>query len=113
VVRRGLTDNGSAERSAGFARLCASAGPRYLRTRPYTARTNGKAERFIQTLLREWAYRRTYLTSRQRTEALPIRVYYYNSERGHGALHGRLPISCLMTPDNPWQFTPRAARSSR
>lgn len=99
-VRRVLTDNGSAYRSARFARLCASAGLRHLRTRPYTPRTNGKAERFIQTLLREWAYRRTYPTSRQRTEALPIWLYYYNWERGHGALHGRPPISCLMAPDN-------------
>ena len=99
-VRRVLTDNGSAYRSARFARLCASVGLRHLRTRPYTPRTNGKAERFIQTLLREWAYRRTYPTSRQRTEALPIWLYYYNWERGHGALHGRPPIACLMAPDN-------------
>lgn len=99
-VRRVLTDNGSAYRSARFARLCSSAGLRHLRTRPYTPRTNGKAERFIQTLLREWAYRRAYPSSRHRTEALPAWLYYYNWERGHGALHGRPPMSCLVAPNN-------------
>jgi transposase InsO family protein len=99
-VRRVLTDNGPAYRSARFARLCGSTGLRHLRTRPYTPRTNGKAERFIQTLLREWAYRRAYPSSQQRTEALPAWLYYYNWERGHGALHGRPPRSCLMAPNN-------------
>jgi len=99
-VRRVLTDNGSAYRSARFAQLCRSGNLRHLRTRPYTPRTNGKAERFIQTLLREWAYRRAYPSSRQRTEALPIWLYYYNWERGHGALHGRPPFSCLVAPNN-------------
>jgi transposase InsO family protein len=83
-----------------FARLCRSLGVRHLRTRPYTPRTNGKAERFIQTLLREWAYRRAYPSSRHRTEALPVWLYYYNWERGHGALHGRPPISALVAPNN-------------
>ena len=99
-VRRVLTDNGSGYVSARFARLCRSAGVRHLRTRPYTPRTNGKAERFIQTLLREWAYRRAYPTSSHRTEALPAWLYYYNWERGHGALHGRPPITCLVAPNN-------------
>jgi transposase InsO family protein len=99
-VRRVLTDNGSGYVAARFARLCRSAGVRHLRTRPYTPRTNGKAERFIQTLLREWAYRRAYPSSRQRTEALPAWLYYYNWERGHGALHGRPPMSCLVAPNN-------------
>jgi transposase InsO family protein len=67
---------------------------------PNTPRTNGKAERFIQTLLREWAYRRPYPSSRQRTEALPAWLYYYNWARGHGALHGRPPITCLVAPNN-------------
>jgi len=98
-VRRVLTDNGSGYVSARFARLCHSAGMRHLRTRPYTPRTNGKAERFIQTLLREWAYRRAYPSSRHRTEALPAWLYYYNWERGHGALHGRPPMSRLVAPD--------------
>jgi transposase InsO family protein len=99
-VRRVMTDNGSGYVSARFARLCRSAGMRHRRTRPYTPRTNGKAERFIQTLLREWAYRRAYPSSRQRTEALPAWLYYYNWERGHGALHGRPPISRLLAPNN-------------
>jgi len=99
-VRRVLTDNGSGYVSTRFARLCRSLGVRHLRTRPYTPRTNGKAERFIQTLLREWAYRRAYPSSRHRTEALPVWLYYYNWERGHGALHGRPPISALVAPNN-------------
>ena len=99
-VRRVLTDNGSGYVSDRFARLCRSTGVRHLRTRPYTPRTNGKAERFIQTLLREWAYRRAYPSSRQRTEALPAWLYYYNWARGHGALHGRPPITCLVAPNN-------------
>lgn len=99
-VRRILTDNGSGYRADRFARLCRSAGLQHRRTRPYTPRTNGKAERFIQTLLREWAYRRAYPSSRQRTEALPAWLYYYNWERGHGALHGRPPITRLAAPNN-------------
>lgn len=99
-VRRVLTDNGAGYVSDRFARLCRSAGLRHRRTRPYTPRTNGKAERFIQTLLREWAYRRAYPSSRQRTEALPAWLYYYNWERAHGALHGRPPMSCLVTQNN-------------
>jgi transposase InsO family protein len=99
-VRRVLTDNGSGYVSDRFARLCRSASLQHRRTRPYTPRTNGKAERFIQTLLREWAYRRAYPNSRHRTEALPAWLYYYNWERGHGALHGRPPISSLVAPNN-------------
>ena len=99
-VRRVLTDNGAGYLSDRFARLCRSTGVRPLRTRPYTPRTNGKAERFIQTLLREWAYRRPYPSSRQRTEALPAWLYYYNWARPHGALHSRPPITCLAAPNN-------------
>jgi transposase InsO family protein len=99
-VHRVLSDNGPGYRSDRFARLCRSAGVRHLFTRPYTPRTNGKAERFIQTLLREWVYRRAYPSSRQRTEALPPWLYYYNWARGHGAHHGRPPISRLVDPNN-------------
>ena len=99
-VRRILSDNGTGYRSLRFARLCRSAGLRHLRTRPYTPRTNGKAERFIQTLLREWAYRRAYPSSRQRSDALPAWLHYYNWARGHGAHQGRPPISRLMAPNN-------------
>jgi transposase InsO family protein len=99
-VQRVMTDNGPNYICDRFARLCRSAGLRHLRIRPYTPRTNGKAERFIQTLLREWAYHRAYPTSRQRTDALPAWLYYYNSCRGHGALRGRPPISFLVAPNN-------------
>jgi transposase InsO family protein len=99
-VRRVLTDNGAGYVSDRFARLCRSAGVRHLRTRPYPPRTNGKAERFIQTLLREWAYRRAYPNSRQRTEALPAWLYSYNWARPHGALHGRPPRTSLAAPNN-------------
>lgn len=99
-VRRLLSDNGTGYRSRHFARLCRSAGVRHLRTRPYTPRTNGKAERFIQTLLREWAYRRPYPSSRQRTDALPAWLHYYNWARGHGAHQGRPPISRLVASNN-------------
>jgi transposase InsO family protein len=99
-VRRLLTDNGNGYISTRFARLCRSAGVQHRRTRPYTPRTNGKAERFIQTLLREWAYRRAYATSGQRRDALPAWLYYYNWQRGHGALHGQAPITALAATDN-------------
>jgi transposase InsO family protein len=99
-VRRVLTDNGAGYISGRFARLCRSAGLGHRRTRPYTPRTNGKAERFIQTLLREWAYRRPYATSRHRADALPAWLYYYNHCRGHGALRGRPPISFLAPENN-------------
>ena len=98
-VQRILSDNGSGYISARFARLCRSAGLRHRRTRPYTPRTNGKAERFIQTLLREWAYRRAYPTSRHRGDALPAWLYYYNCCRGHSALRGR-PPSSFLAPEN-------------
>jgi len=99
-VRRVLTDNGNGYVSDRFARLCRSAGLDHRRTRPYTPRTNGKAERFIQTLLREWAYRRPYATSAQRRDALPAWLYYYNRHRGHGALHGHAPITALAATNN-------------
>jgi transposase InsO family protein len=99
-VRRLLTDNGNGYVSRRFARLSRSAGLSHRRTRPYTPRTNGKAERFIQTLLREWAYRRAYSTSSERRDALPAWLYYYNWQRGHGALRGRAPITALAATNN-------------
>ena len=94
-MRRILTDNGSGYLSHVFAQLCASARLRHLRTRPYTPRTNGKAERFIQTVLREWAYIRPYRTSAERLAALPHWLHYYNVQRRHAGLHDRPPISRL------------------
>lgn len=90
-VRRILTDNGPGYCSRLFARACRVWQVRHKRTRPYTPRTNGKAERFIQTLLREWAYRRPYGTSAARTQALVRFVRYYNHQRPHASLGRRAP----------------------
>jgi len=90
-----MTDNGPAYRGQLFAELCRRRSLRHLFTRPYTPRTNGKAERFIQTLLREWAYERPYSTSRQRTRALEPYLRFYNRRRPHSALGLRPPVSRL------------------
>ena len=89
-AQRILTDNGSGYRSKKMARSCKRCKLRHLRTRPYTPRTNGKAERLIQTALREWAYARPYVSSRQRRDALPAWTHRYNFHRQHSAL-GRMP----------------------
>jgi transposase InsO family protein len=89
-AQRILTDNGSGYRSNLFAEACRAESVRHLRTRPYTPRTNGKAERFIQTSLRSWAYGKPYVSSGQRLEALPHWLHYYNYHRPHAAL-GQLP----------------------
>ena len=94
-VRAVMTDNGSAYLSRLFAVACQALCLRHLRTRPYRPRTNGKAERFIQTLLREWAYARPYRHSWLRTKALRSYVRYYNQRRPHGALDGQPPVSRL------------------
>jgi transposase InsO family protein len=90
-----MTDNGSAYRSHLFAMACRALRLGHLRTRPYRPRTNGKAERFIQTLMREWAYARPYLTSWLRVRALRPFLRYCNRRRPHAALNGRPPISRL------------------
>ena len=94
-VRAVMTDNGPAYLSHLFALACRTLRLRHLRTRPYRPRTNGKAERFIQTLLREWAYARPYRYSCLRVRALRTYLRYYNLRRPHGALNGRPPISRL------------------
>ncbi len=94
-VERVMTDNGSAYRSRLFKSHIAQAGLRHIRTRPYTPRTNGKAERFIQTSLREWAYRNAYQTSAERTQAMQPWITSYNHSRPHSALAGKPPISRL------------------
>ena len=86
AIERVMTDNGSAYISRRFRQACKRLGIRHLRTKPYRPETNGKAERFIQTLVRGWAYRRPYRTSNQRTKALPKWLRYYNDERPHRAL---------------------------
>ena len=88
-----MTDNGSAYVSRAWRDRCATLGLRHLRTRPYTPRTNGKAERFIQTLLRSWAYGLAYPTSAHRARALAGWLRWYNRRRPHGSLGGLPPIS--------------------
>jgi transposase InsO family protein len=94
-VRQVMSDNGSPYKSNLWARTCAERGIEHLRTRPYRPRTNGKAERFIQTMLREWAYAASYRSSNQRTKALAPWVEYYNCQRPHGSLGKNTPISRL------------------
>jgi transposase InsO family protein len=96
-VERVMSDNGSGYVSHAFAAACTRHRIRHLRTRPYRPRTNGKAERFIQTLLREWAYTVRYQTSDHRTLALTPWIDYYNHRRPHGALGHRAPASRLPT----------------
>lgn len=93
VIRRVLTDNGCCFKRI-FTQACIRLGAKHLRTRPYTPRTNGKAERFIQTMLREWAYVRSYRSSARRRQALPAWLRYYNLHRAHGSL-GSTPIARL------------------
>jgi transposase InsO family protein len=95
TIRRVMTDNGGAYRSQTFRTALALAHVRHLRTRPYTPRTNGKAERLIQTLLREWAYATAYLDSPRRTAALKPWLRYYNRRRPHTALNYQPPWSRL------------------
>ena len=95
TVERVMTDNGSAYRSKLFAAALKHANTRHLRTRPYTPRTNGKAERFIQTLLREWAYARPYPSSGRRNAALAPFINRYNRRRPHASLAGQSPAQAL------------------
>lgn len=94
-VERVMTDNGSAYRSKLFAQALQQAGVRHVRTRPYTPRTNGKAERFIQTSLREWAYARPYLSSAQRNQAVGPWTDAYNLIRPHAGIGGISPFQRL------------------
>jgi transposase InsO family protein len=93
-TRRVLTDNGSPYLSRAFAHACARARARHRRTKPYTPRTNGKAERFIQSMLRECAYARPYESSAERRRALSGWLRHYNERRFHSAL-GTTPLSRL------------------
>lgn len=94
-VRRILTDNGFGYLARLFAQACEELRVRHGRTRPYRPCTNGKAERFIQTLLREWAYATPYANSRIRTQALPRWLSHYNRRRPHSSLAGAVPFSRL------------------
>lgn len=95
VPKKLLTDNGSPYRSKVFKAMRESFGLKHSRTRPYRPRTNGKAERLIQTALREWAYGPTWQTSDERNQALQAWLHFYNHHRPHSALGGQPPISRL------------------
>ena len=94
-VERVMTDNGSAYVSHAHRLACQRLGIRHLRTRPYRPRTNGKAERFIQTLTRRWAHGRSYTSSAERTRALTSWLDHYNYKRPHGSLSHKPPGSRL------------------
>jgi transposase InsO family protein len=94
-IKRLLTDNGPAYRSRLFNKTCEALGIKHTYTRPYTPQTNGKAERFIQTCLREWAYGRLWNNSQERTSWLPVFLDYYNARREHSAIGNRPPASRL------------------
>jgi transposase InsO family protein len=94
-VERVMTDNGSCYKSFAFRRACKRLGLKHIRTKPYTPKTNGKAERFIQTSLREWAYAQAYSTSKERAAELPKWLHRYNWHRPHGSIGSKPPISRL------------------
>jgi len=101
AVARVMTDNGSCYKAFDFRDACRDLGLKHLRTRPYTPKTNGKAERFIQTALREWAYAQAYPTSQHRAAALPAWLHRYNWHRPHASLEAKPPISRLaLSEDN-------------
>lgn len=94
-IERVMSDNGSPYLSGVFADALRDIQAKHLRTRPYTPRTNGKAERLIQTLLRQWAYARPYENSDERAMALEPWIRWYNRQRPHGSLEGRTPMETL------------------
>jgi transposase InsO family protein len=99
-VRRVLTDNGPCYKAHRFARLCGELGLKHRRTRPYTPRTNGKAERFIKTAINEWAYAYTFQNSADRMASLPAWIHQYNWHRPHASLNQQPPISRARLDDN-------------
>jgi len=100
-VERVMTDNGSCYKSFAFRKSCKRLKLKHIRTKPYTPKTNGKAERFIQTSLREWAYAQAYQTSTERRAELPSWLHRYNWHRPHAGIDDKVPISRLgLTEDN-------------
>jgi len=93
TIRRVMADNGSGYVPRAFRNACAELGLRHIRTRPYTPRTNGKAERFIQTALREWAYAASYGSSNERASELPRWLHEYNLFRNNKLLQYQTPMS--------------------
>jgi len=106
TVERIMTDNGSAYRSHAFRDLLRERDVRHKRTRPYTPRTNGKAGRFIQTSLREWAYAQPFHNSAERAAAMLPWIAVYNATRPHSALGGKPPISRIIGFDPSAATTP-------
>jgi transposase InsO family protein len=100
TIKRLLTDNGSAFRSHEFARACRDLGIKHRFTRAYRPQTNGKAERFIQSALREWAYGWTYQNSEHRTAALGSWQHHYNWHRPHSGIGGAVPMSRLASSEH-------------
>jgi transposase InsO family protein len=101
TVARVMTDNGSCYKAFDFRDACRDLGLKHIRTRPYTPKTNGKAERFIQSALREWAYAQAYTHSDRRTAELPRWLHRYNWHRPHGSLDAKPPITRLgLSEDN-------------
>ena len=99
-IERVMTDNGSCYKARAFAKACRRRGIRHVRTRPYTPRTNGKAERFIKTALYEWAYAQPFETSELRAAELPRWIHRYNHHRPHSAIGDKPPISRLPQTGN-------------
>ena len=101
TVTRVMTDNGGCYQGFAFRDACRELGIKHIRTKPYTPRTNGKAERFIQTALREWAYAQAYPNSDRRAQELPVWLHQYNWHRPHGGINSQTPISRLgLSEDN-------------
>ncbi|PWI50855.1 IS481 family transposase [Rhizobium phaseoli] len=95
MVQRVMTDNGTSFRSHRYAKALRRLSIKHIRTKPYTPKTNGKAERLVQTALREWAYAKAYETSQQRAADLPLWLHRYNWHRPHGSLQSKPPVSRL------------------
>jgi len=101
AVTRVMTDNGSCYKAFAFRDACRELGLKHVRTRPYTPKTNGKAERFIQSALREWAYAQAYPSSDRRAEELSTWLHRYNWHRPHAGIKSKTPISRLgLSVDN-------------
>lgn len=99
-IERVMTDNGSCYKARNFAKACKRRGIKHVRTKPYTPRTNGKAERFIKTALNEWAYAQAFETSEIRAAELPRWLHRYNHHRPHSAIGDKPPISRLPQTGN-------------
>ena len=99
-IERVMTDNGSCYKARNFAKACKRRGIKHVRTKPYTPRTNGKAERFIKTAINEWAYAKAFETSEHRAAELPIWLHRYNHHRPHSSIGDKPPISRIPQSGN-------------